>query len=111
LDDQLVHFFADGKNAEKIRSFLDKLEYKLGGWARGEIILMLMVGLTTYVGLTIIGIPFALPLALIAGILEIVPNIGPFISGIIPTIIGFSISPIAGIAAAVMAILIQQLEN
>lgn len=111
LDEQVSTLFHDGQNAKKIERFIDRLEDKLGGWARGQIILMFLVGLATYLGLIIIKIPFALPLALLAGILEIVPGIGPVVAGIIPALIGFGISPLTGLAAAALGVLVQQLEN
>jgi predicted PurR-regulated permease PerM len=110
LDEQLASIFKDG-DVKKIDRILDKLEKKLGGWARGQLILMVLVGTMTYLGLVIIGVPFALPLALLAGILEIIPNIGPIVASIPPILIGFGISPITGIAAAGLGLLVQQVEN
>jgi predicted PurR-regulated permease PerM len=96
---------------KQISEIIDKLEEKLGGWARGELILMTIIGTLTYTGLSLLGIPFALPLAILAGIFEIIPIIGPTVSAIPSVIIGFSISPIVGVAAASLAFLIQQVEN
>ena len=72
---------------------------------------MVIVGIATYVGLTVIGVPFAVPLALLAGILEIIPNIGPTLAVIPSVIVGFSVTPLTGMAAAALGILIQQTEN
>jgi predicted PurR-regulated permease PerM len=110
FDDVLALFFGDDKRVA-ISRLIDKLENKLGGWARGELFLMFLVGSFTFVGLTLLSIPFALPLAILAGIFEIIPIIGPTVSAIPSVIIGFSISPITGIAAASLAFLIQQVEN
>ncbi len=110
LEDQLGFFFGEEKKRELGRIF-DNLEMRLGGWARGELTLMFAVGLGTYIGLLLIGIPFALPLAMLAGIFEIVPFLGPIVSAIPAVIIGFGISPITGLAVAAMAFLVQQLEN
>ncbi len=109
-DEQLDIFFGKEKS-RKITKIIDILEIKLGGWARGQLTLMLLVGFITYVGLRLLGIPYALPLAILAGLLEIVPYIGPIIAAIPVVIIGFSISTLIGIAAAALAFLIQQLEN
>jgi len=110
LDEQLGSLFG----AEKVRDvgkMLDVLEKKLGGWTRGQMTLMVLVGVATYIGLIILGIPFALPLAIVAGLLEIIPYLGPIISGIPAVIIGLGISPLMGIAAAALYFLIQQVEN
>lgn len=110
LDDQLGLFFGEEKKRELGR-IIDTLEKRLGGWARGELILMFMIGLGTYIGLVILGIPFALPLALLAGIFEIIPFLGPIISAVPAVIIGFGISPITGVGVTAMAFLVHQLEN
>lgn len=110
LDDQLGVFFGED-NRKKIGRILDVLEIKLGGWARGQLLLMVLIGLTTYFGLTLLGIPFSLPLAILAGLLEIIPYIGPIFAGIPAVIIAFSLSPIMGLAAIALLFLIQQLEN
>lgn len=110
LDDQLGFFFGESKRKD-IGKTIDELEKKLGGWARGELSLMFLVGLANYIGLLIIGIPFALPLAILAGLLEIIPYIGPIIAAIPAIIIGFGISPVIGLAVAGLALLIQQLES
>jgi predicted PurR-regulated permease PerM len=88
-----------------------ELERHIGNWFRGQLLLMFIIGVLAYLGFTIIGIPYALPLALIAGLTEIVPNIGPIIATIPAIIVGFSISPAMGIGALVVAVAIHQLEN
>ncbi len=110
LDDQLVFLFGQEKR-EVIRGLIDSLEGRLGSWARGELALMLIIGVADFVGLTLLGIPFALPLAILAGLLEIVPYFGPIISSVPAIIIGLSISPVMGLATIALAILIHQAEN
>jgi len=110
LDEALGFFLGEEKLNEAVK-LIDALEAKLGGWARGELSLMILVGVSTYVGLMIIGIPFALPLALLAGIFELVPYMGPFISAIPAVIIGLGISPLIGLATAALYFIIQQVEN
>ena len=110
LDEQLGIFLGDSKK-KKIARLVDLLENRLGGWARGQLTLMFVVGLANYIGLRLLGIPFALPLAILAGLLEIVPYIGPILAAVPAVLIGLGISPIIGVAAASLAFLIQQLEN
>jgi len=111
MDAQLATLFSNDNVEKRIEKIIAALEYRLGGWARGQIILMVIVGVATYVGLTVIGVPFAVPLALLAGILEIIPNIGPTLAVIPSVIVGFSVTPLTGMAAAALGILIQQAEN
>jgi len=99
------------KDRGSILHFLIKLESRLGGWLRGQLTLMIIVGVLTFIGLTILQVEEALALAVLAGLLEIVPIIG-FIIGLIPAIIiGFMISPITGFAILGLYTLVQQLEN
>ncbi|KKS61646.1 MAG: hypothetical protein UV30_C0035G0010 [Candidatus Collierbacteria bacterium GW2011_GWF1_42_50] len=90
---------------------VEKLEVEIGRWIRGEILLMLIVGVLSYLGYIIVGLPYAIALGVIAGILELVPNVGPTIATIPAVLVGFSISPAHGIGALVVSIIVQQLEN
>lgn len=94
-----------------ITQTLKKMQAKIGAWLRGQIILGFFVGLAIYVGLKLLGVPYALLLALIAGIFEIIPYVGPIISLIPAAIIGFALSPFAGIGTVILYLIIQQIEN
>ena len=100
-----------GEKGEKYNQIAEELEVRLGAWVRGELFLMFIVGLSTYIGLTLIGLPYAIPLAVIAGVLELVPNIGPTIAAVPAILVGFAISPVHGLITLGLSILIQQLEN
>ncbi len=89
-----------------------------GRWVRGQLLLGLSVFLATAIGLTILTLigfgefgQFTLVLALIAGVLEWLPIIGPIVAAIPAILIGLSISVPAALAAAVLYTAIQQLEN
>lgn len=110
LDRNLETLFGKEKS-NHIAKLINVWEKKLGSWARGQLFLMFLIGVSTYVGLLILGIPYALPLAVLAGVLEIVPYLGPVIAAIPAVIIGFSASPFLGFATIALAFLIQQLEN
>ena len=105
----LVLFGGDGERRAK--TFVDKLEASLGGWVRGELILMLIIGTLTFIGLKLLGIPYALPLAIIAGVLEILPNIGPIVSAVPAILVALTVSPVMGLGVAALYFVIQQLEN
>lgn len=101
----------DAAVAKKIVAVVEAIEKRIGSWARGQVLVMVIVGLLTYLGLLLLGFPFAAPLALLAGIFEIIPYVGPLIAAFPPVIIGFGISPFLGVAAIALTLLIQQLEN
>ncbi|AKM82956.1 hypothetical protein A2422_03210 [Candidatus Woesebacteria bacterium RIFOXYC1_FULL_31_51] len=110
FDQNLEPLFGREKS-KSISTLVDRLENRLGGWARGQFFLMLLVGTLSYIGFIILGIPYALPLAMLSGLFEIVPFVGPVIAAIPAIILGFSISPFVGFATIGLAFLIQQLEN
>ena len=74
-------------------------------------ILVLIIGVMTYVGLSLLRVNYALPLAVIAGILEIIPMIGPLISAVPAVLVGFAASPILGLGVVALFVLVQQFEN
>jgi predicted PurR-regulated permease PerM len=110
LDEQLSFFFGEERERE-IARIIDLLEERLGGWARGELSLMALIGVASFIGLTILRIPYALPLAILSGLFEILPYFGPILSGIPIVILGLSISPIMGLATLALIFLIHQTEN
>ena len=99
------------KYQENILKTIGQIENKIGLWLRGQLILSFTIGFCTWIGLTLLGLPFALPLALLAGILEIVPTIGPIISAVPAIIVALTISPGIAISVVVFYILLQMLEN
>ncbi len=107
----LLRFF-DKKYHDGIKKLILNLENKLGKWFAGQGLLMLIVGVLTWIGLVVIGVPFALPLAVIAGLLEVLPNLGPVIS----TIPGVLLALIDGgvfsfVLTGAWYVFIQQIEN
>src|SRR3989344_3563427 len=100
-----------GKQEKLVANIVTKVEYGLGRWVRGQLLLSLIVGVMTYIGLRLLGIPFALPLSLIAGILEIVPIVGPIIASIPAILVGLASAPILGLAVAALFLIVQQIEN
>ena len=96
---------------ERIRKLLVEVEEKLGSWLRGQLMLSIIIGTLSFIGLTILQVPYALPLAIWAGLLEVVPVIGPIISAIPAIIVAVTIAPVLGAGVAAMYFVIQQLEN
>lgn len=88
-----------------------KLVSKVGDWLRGQLTLGLVVGFVDFVGLLIIGIPYALTLGLISAIFEIVPVIGPIVSGALAAVVALTISPVKALFVVILYIVVQQLEN
>jgi predicted PurR-regulated permease PerM len=72
---------------------LDAVAYNLRWWLVGQFVLMVLIGATTALGLWLIGVPLALTLGVIAGVMEMVPYLGPWISAIPAALIALLVSP------------------
>ena len=90
---------------------VDRAQKQVGRWLLAQVVLGLIIGVVVGLGLWIIGVPYALLLGLLAGILEIIPYIGPIIAGVLGVVIGFSQSLILGLVVLGFYILVQQFEN
>jgi predicted PurR-regulated permease PerM len=89
-----------------------------GRWVRGQVLLGLVVGLATFAGLIALDIlvdpifgRFAVFFAVLAGLLELLPIIGPIISAVPPTLIALTVSPTAVVATLLLYFGVQQVEN
>lgn len=89
----------------------DKIQNKIARWLLGQLILSFSIFLATYIGLTILGVKFALALSLLAGLLEIVPYLGPILSAIPAIFVAFVQSPPLSLFVVLLYVVIQQLEN
>lgn len=96
---------------KRVTDLAHKVEVQIGLWLRGQLLLMLVVGVTTYIGLTLLRVDFALPLAVIAGLLESIAIIGPIIAAIPAILIALVSSPVEALGVGVLYIFIQQAEN
>jgi len=96
---------------DKVIKTLTLVEEKLGSWLRGQIVLSGSIGVLTWIVLTLLGVEFALPLAILAGLLEIIPTIGPILSAIPAIIVAFTISPILAVIVTIAYFFIQLFEN
>ena len=86
-------------------------EKNLGRWFQVQLLLSLIVGLMTFVGLSLLGVKFALILAVLIMILELVPNVGPVLAAIPAVALAFFQSPSLGFWTIALYIGIQQIEN
>lgn len=84
---------------------------KIGKWFQGQLVLGLTVGVLVFLGLMILQIPFALSLAILAAVFELIPFFGPILSAVPAVILGFSIGPGVGLMAIGFFVIIHQFEN
>ncbi len=89
----------------------EKIKDKIGLWMAGQLLLAVIIFILDYLFLLFLGVPYALVLAIIGGVLEIIPYFGPIISTVIGVTIALFVSPLKGFFVLLGYIVIQQLEN
>jgi predicted PurR-regulated permease PerM len=99
------------KYQARVKETMAHVEDKLGAWLRGQIFLSLVIGFITWVALTLLGVEYALPLAILAGVLEIIPTLGPIIAAVPAVIVGLGISPVMAVTIMLVYTGIQLAEN
>lgn len=101
-----------GENGQKKAiAIIERLENRLGSWVTAEFFLMTIIGGLSYIAYLSLGLKYAVPLAIFAGLLEAVPSIGPTVATLVAALVGFTVSPLIGILTVIVGIVIQQLEN
>jgi predicted PurR-regulated permease PerM len=93
------------------RDMVADMEAKVGAYAFGQAILCGAIGLMALVAYLLLGLPYALVLAMFAGLMELLPVIGPVLGALPAVIIGLTISPTTAVWVIVATLIIQQLEN
>jgi predicted PurR-regulated permease PerM len=106
----LIKHLTPYKHQAYVAKLVNKIQRKMGAWVLGQIILSAVIFGLVFIGLTVLKVQFALVLALLAGLFEIVPFIGPFISGAIAIFFGFLQAPALAVAVLILWIVTQQLE-
>jgi len=96
---------------ESLSELISAMETKVGFYIAGQGLLCLVVGLMALLAYWLIGLPNALVLALIAGVLEAVPMIGPLLGAIPAALVALSIAPDKLVCVIFATVVIQQLEN
>ncbi|MFO0704542.1 MAG: AI-2E family transporter [Candidatus Andersenbacteria bacterium] len=108
---KFFHFIVPTKHREYTTDLIQRIQLKLGSWLRSYLVLALFVGILVYIGLTLIGVQYALVLALLAGILEFIPFIGPIVSTVPAAFFAIADSPVKAILVVVLYVVINQVEQ
>jgi predicted PurR-regulated permease PerM len=100
------------RRRDEITGLAEKIGSALGGFFRGQLLVALFVGVASAVGLSLVKIPFAAVVGLVAGVFNLVPLIGPFIGAVPAVILGLlSGDPIRALWGALVLLLVQQIDN
>lgn len=110
VENSLMNVIPD-RYLSKFTRLNQNIQSKMGAWLRGQLMVCIVIGVLTWIGLKIIGLPYAATLGLFTGIITIVPYLGVIISMILPLIIAFTISPWAALFVVIVYIAVQFLEG
>jgi predicted PurR-regulated permease PerM len=89
----------------------DEVINRIGGFISGALTVAFIAGFTSYVFLLIIGLPYALALALFVAMLDLVPLVGATIAAVVVSLLGFTESLVVGISCVIFYVAYQQFEN
>lgn len=95
----------------RVLEVLTEIGNTLSWWLIGKAASMLFIGLLTWVGLWILGVPLSLTLGLIAGLLSFIPNFGPILSAVPAILLAFIDSPISAVYVAILFVVVQLIES
>lgn len=90
---------------------LDDTAKGLRGWMVGQAVSSLVVAALTWLGLMLLGVPAAGGLSIIAGLLDVIPMVGPVIAGVPAVLLAFTVSPITALWTLLLFLGIQQLQG
>lgn len=102
--------FPAGRN-DRVARLLEHLGTAIGGYFRGAFLDGLIVAILTYIGMMVIGVNYALVLGIFAGLMELVPMVGPLLSGALIILVALIQSPTTALIAIVFVIILQQIEG
>jgi predicted PurR-regulated permease PerM len=105
-----VRMFPRGRR-HRVRDACERVSTKVSAWLGGQLLLASIIGSTAALGLWLMGVPYFYVLALVAGIGELIPMVGPLLSAIPAVIVGFTVSPSMGFGVVVFFVIQQQIEN
>lgn len=108
---RLVALSISKNNRGRVEKIFEELGQISGRYIRGNLLISLICFLVTFIGLLLLRIPYALPLAIFAGILDLLPLIGSTIGAVPAVILGFTVSPLIGLSVIILFVAYQAVEN
>ncbi|GIH77186.1 AI-2E family transporter [Planobispora longispora] len=108
---EISYRLAPRSRRNRVRLLGDEIIQRIGGYVAGNLIISLIAGVTTFIFLSIMRVPYALALALIVALTDLIPMVGAFIGAGVASLVGFFVSPTVGIVCIVFFTIYQQIEN
>ena len=103
--------FVSTERRKRARDVWNAAETRLGMWVRGQLILMASIGIATSIAYTLLGLPAALLLGLIAAVAEAIPIVGPLLGAIPAILVAATVSPELALVVAVIYLVLQFVEG
>ena len=102
---------APARHARSVNTVWLEVEQKLGGWVRGQLLLMLAIAVMSGIAFLLIGLPNPVLLAVLAGLFEIIPMLGPILAFTPAVLVALATDPSKALIVLACAIVIQQIET
>ena len=106
----ILAVFPPGQEKAAIRIY-ERARRRIGLWVRTQLLLSLAMGVIVWISLLILGVKHAFFLGLLAGIFELVPYVGPILSGAVAVLASFTISPALALYTLIVFLLLHQIES
>jgi predicted PurR-regulated permease PerM len=108
---KIIWSLAPVEHQPYIMQLINKMQKKIGLWLRGQLILSLIIFILVFTGLSIMGVKYALVLALIAGIAEFIPYLGLFLAAVPAIFLALAQSPMLIIFVVILYYIIHLVES
>lgn len=95
----------------RVRRLLNESAHAVSGYITGNLTISLIAGTGAFIGMTVLGVPYALALALLLAVLDLIPMVGATLGAIPPIVAAFAVSPIKALILIVYIIIYQQIES
>ncbi len=115
LEEESIKRFAKSMMPEESREFwidlIKKIQLNINAWFKGQLTLSLIMGILVYVSLTVLGVKYALAVAVLIFVGEFIPYLGPFIAAFMAVVLALGDSALKGLFTALLFVFVQQAES
>jgi len=110
LKEGAVHLVRPARR-EQARRILDGSASAIYGYIRGNLAISAIAGVSAFIGMAVLGIPYALPLAVLLAVVDLIPMVGVTVGAIPVVLVALSISPLKAVVILVYIVVYQQIES
>jgi predicted PurR-regulated permease PerM len=100
-----------GTRGERLDTVAQRVQRSVGGYARGNLLISVLATIGSFAAMSILGVPYALPLALAVGLLDIIPLVGATLGAVLCVVVALSVGWPQAVALVVYFVIYQQAEN